>query len=97
MADNPVTRLKRLAAEVLPAGHIEIKDHGEDYYIFTITNAGGARSTLPPIWIDTQASDHLILEKLAREFRRAFDPESSPDDATVPNLQTEADRPKRVD
>ena len=33
-------------------------------------------------------------EELSREFEQAFHPDSSPDDLSVPNLQTEANQPK---
>jgi hypothetical protein len=94
MSDNSLTRLRRIASEILPGRQIETTARGEDYYVFVITGEQGSRSALPPVWIDPNASDHQVKEKLSREFERAFHPDSSPDDLSVPNLQTEANRPK---
>jgi hypothetical protein len=94
MSDNPLTRLKRIASEILPGGQIETTARGENYYVFVITGAEGSRSALPPVWIDPKASDREVRDKLSREFEQNLHPESSPDDLSVPNLRTEADRPK---
>jgi hypothetical protein len=94
MSDNPLTRLNRIASEILPGQQIETTARGEDYYVFEITGAQGSRSSLPPVWIDPRASDDQVKVKLSREFAQAFHPDSSPDDLSVPNLHTEANQPK---
>jgi hypothetical protein len=94
MPDNPLTRLNRIASEILPGRQIETTARGEDYYVFAITGTHGSRSAFPPVWIDPKASDQQVREKLSREFEQALHPDSSPDDLSVPNLQTEADRPR---
>ena len=94
MSDNSLTRLNRIASEILPGRQIETTARGEDYYVFEITGAQGSRSAFPPVWIDPNASDHQVKDKLSREFEQAFHPDSSPDDLSVPNLQTEANRPE---
>jgi hypothetical protein len=94
VSDNSLTRLNRIASEILPGQQIRTIARGEDYYVIEITGVQGSRSALPPIWIDPDANDRQVKDKLAREFERAFHPDSSPDDLTVPNLQTEANRPK---
>jgi hypothetical protein len=93
MSENPLTRLSRIASEVLPGQQIEATARGEDYYVFEMTGARESRSALARVWIDPNASDDQVKDKLAREFEQAFHPESSPDDLSVPNLQTEANRP----
>jgi hypothetical protein len=90
MTDNSLSRLQRIAADILPDQTVEIRPRGEDYYVFEI---GG--SVLAPIWIDTSASDHQISDKLSHDFERAFHPESSPDDLSVPDLQSETKQPKQ--
>ncbi len=94
MVNTRLTRLNRIASEILPGRQIETTARGEDYYVFEITGAQGTRSAFPPVWIDPNASDHEVQGKLSREFERAFQPDSSPDDLSVPNLQTEADHPE---
>jgi hypothetical protein len=94
VSDNSLTRLNRIASEILTGKQIETIARGEDYYVFEIADAQGSRSAVPPVWIDPQANDHQVKDKLAREFERAFHPDSSPDDLSVPNLQTEANQPK---
>jgi hypothetical protein len=94
MSDNSLTRLNRIASEILPGQQIETTARGEDYYVFEITGAQGSRSAFPPVWIDPNASDHQVKDKLSREFEQAIHPDSSPDDLSVPNLQTEANQPK---
>jgi hypothetical protein len=94
VSDNSLTRLNRIAAEILPGRQIETTARGEDYYVFEISGAHGSRSALPRVWIDPDATDQQVKEKLAREFEGAFHPDSSPDDLSVPNLQTEANQPK---
>jgi hypothetical protein len=94
MFDNPLTRLNRIASEILPGQRVEATARGEDYYVFEITGAQGSRSAFPPVWIDPNASDHQIKVKLSREFEQAIHPDGSPDDLSVPNLQTEANQPK---
>jgi len=94
MINIPLTRLNRIASEILPGRQIETSSCGEDYYIFEIAGAEGFRSAFPPVWIDPHANDHEVKDKLSREFERAFHPDSSPDDLSVPSLQTEANQPK---
>jgi hypothetical protein len=94
MSDNSLTRLNRIASEILPGQQIEATARGEDYYVFVITGAQGLLSAFPQVWIDPNASDQQVKDKLSREFEQAFHPNSSPDDLSVPNLQTEANRPK---
>ena len=94
MANIPLERLNRIASEILPGRHVETTARGEDYYVFEAAVAQGLRSPFPPVWIDPNASDHEVQGKLSREFERAFQPDSSPDDLSVPNLQTEADHPE---
>ena len=94
MSDNLLARLNQIASEILPDRQIATTARGEDYYVFEITGAQGARWALPPVWIDPQANDHQVKEKIAREFERAFHPDSSPDDLSVPNMQIEANHPK---
>jgi hypothetical protein len=88
MSESFLTRLDRISSEVLP-GKIRMEARGENYYVFEVADADGNKSALPPIWIDPGGSDHQIRDKLAREFEQAFHPDSSPDDSSVPNLQTE--------
>jgi len=94
MSDNPLARLNRIASEILPGQQIETTVRGEDYYVFEINGAQGSRSAFPPVWIDPNASDRQVKDKLSSEFDQAFHPDSSPDDLSVPNLQTEANQPK---
>ena len=94
MPDNSLTRLNRIASEILPGQQIETTVRGEDYYVFEINGAQGSRSAFPPVWIDPNASDHQVEDKLSRQFEQAFHPDSSPDDLSVPNLKTEANPPK---
>jgi hypothetical protein len=94
MMSIPLTRLNRIASEILPGQQIEASARGEDYYVFETTSAQGSRSAFPPVWIDPKASDHQVMDKLSREFEQAFHPDSSPGDLSVPNLQTEANQPK---
>ncbi len=90
MADTLLTRLDKITSEIFP-GTVRTEVRGEDYYVFEMTDARGTKSILPPIWIDPGASDQQIRDKLRLELEQAFHPESSPDDASVPNIQTEGD------
>jgi hypothetical protein len=91
MADNFLTRLGRISSEVLP-GKIRTVVRGENYYVFEMTDAQGTTSALPPIWLDPKGSDQQIKDKLRGELERALHPETSPDDSSVPNMQTEGRR-----
>jgi hypothetical protein len=88
MSESFLTRLDRITSEILP-GKIRTESRGENYYTFEVADAAGNRSALPPVWIDPAASDQQIRDKLKREFQQAFHPDSSPDDLSVPNLQSE--------
>jgi hypothetical protein len=93
MSDNPLTRLNRIASEILPGRQIETTARGQHYYVFEVTGPEKSKWAFPPIWIDPNASDQQVKSKLSREFQEAFHPDSSPGDLSVPNLQTEANRP----
>ena len=88
MAENFLDRLQKIAADALP-GESRVESVGESYYTFEMTDANGTKSTLPRIWIDRDASDAHIRSKLAFVLQGATDPDSLPDDASVPNIQTE--------
>jgi len=94
MANIPLERLNLIASDILPGRHVETTARGEDYYVFEAAVAQGLRSPFPPVWIDPHASDQQVKYKLSREFEQAFRPDSSPDDVSVPNLQTEANQPR---
>jgi hypothetical protein len=47
---------------------------------------------LPPIWLNPDATDRHIREKLARTLEESPHPETMPDDASVPTLKTERRR-----
>jgi len=89
MPDDIFTRLGKLATEVLNGQPTEVRASGEDYYVFTVTNAQGVQSSLPAIWIAPGATDTQIRAKLADEFQQALYPDAEPGDLSVPNLQTE--------
>jgi hypothetical protein len=44
---------------------------------------------VPPIWLNPDATDPPIREKLARTLEESIHPETIPDDASVPTLKTE--------
>jgi hypothetical protein len=52
----------------------------------------GARTTLPPIWLDPDATARQIREKPARTPEESLHPEIMPDDASVPTLENEGRR-----
>ena len=87
MRDDFLTRLRKISADVLP-GTIRPTMAAENYYIFEMTDSGGAKTTLPPIWLDPAATDRQIHDKLARTLEESLHPETIPDDASVPTLQT---------
>jgi len=89
MSDTLLTRLKQIASDILPGQKIETSARGEGYYVFEVVDASGARSTLPPVWIDPEAGDRQIHEKLSRAFEQAYNPDSAPGDLSVPNIQVE--------
>jgi hypothetical protein len=91
MPEAIVERLDRLAADVLPEKSHTV-DMGENYYSFKVTDELGTRCELPHIWIDPATSDEQIREKLSRLYQEAVYPEAGPDDASVPNIQTEGNR-----
>ena len=88
MPETLLNRLGRIAPEAL-GGQTRIEVLGEDYYTFAITDAQGAKSVLPHIWIDPNTSDHQIQDKLRLALETALHPETLPDDSSVPDLRTE--------
>ena len=91
MSEGILQRLDRIAGAVLPEKSQPV-DMGENYYSFEITDELGTRCELAHIWIDPATSDEQIREKLSRAFQESLHPENGPDDASVPNLQTEGHR-----
>jgi hypothetical protein len=89
MPADRLTQIEHVASDLLEGQRVHAIPKGEYYYAFEITNRQGARSMLPPVWIDPSASDEQLKDKLSAEFRRTFRPESDPDDLSVPGLQTE--------
>jgi hypothetical protein len=87
--DTTFAQVQRISSEILSGQEITVVAHGENYYAFAIVSAKGIRSTLPPVWVEPQASDLQVRTKLSREFRRAFDPDADPDDLSIPGLQNE--------
>ncbi len=87
MADEILSRVNRIASHALP-GLIRTNPQGEDYYSFELKNEGTV-SVLPHIWIDPDASDEQIGDKLKYVLQEALHPETMPDDLSVPNLQRE--------
>jgi hypothetical protein len=84
--------VKTIAADLLQRESVEVTARGEDYFLIEVIDARGMRSNFPPLWIPGFLNDSQIRQKLTREFREHLYPESSPDDASVPNLQTEGGR-----
>jgi len=84
-------RLDRLAADVLPEKSHAV-DMGENYYSFEVSDELGTRCELAHVWIDPATSDEQIRAKLGRLYQEAVCPEIGPDDASVPNIQTEGNR-----
>jgi hypothetical protein len=87
MAEFIQSRVDRIASGVLGAVHT--KACGEDYYSFEIRDAAGNIIVVPRIWIDPDASDRQIGEKLRGALNGALHPETLPDDLSVPNLKSE--------
>ena len=88
MKNLTVSQLKTIASQLLPGEHVEVSPNGEDYYTIEVTK-DGRRSNFPPIWLPQSTSEQQIREKMSHAFRENTDPESAPDDLSVPNLQTE--------
>jgi hypothetical protein len=80
--------VKRVTDEILPDRQTRVTAEGEDYYSFEVRDADGTKSTLPKVWIAPKTTEEEIRYKLRREFRLAFDPDSEPDDLSVPGLAT---------
>jgi hypothetical protein len=92
MSQETFDTVKRVAAEILPDRQTRVSAEGEDYYSFEASDSQGMTSTLPRVWIAPGSSDNEIRNKLRHEFRLAFDPDSEPDDLSVPGLATEGRR-----
>jgi len=88
MSEAILNRLNRISAAVLP-GKTQVLDLGENYYSFEATDEPGTPCLLAHVWIDPDTSDREIGDKLSRSLRESLHPECGPDDASVPNLQTE--------
>ena len=81
---------KQLSGEILSGRNVIVTSEDEDYYGFELAGSPGApASNLPRVWIDPHSSDRQVKEKLSAEFRRAFDPNSEPDDLSIPGLRDE--------
>jgi hypothetical protein len=91
MPENFLTRLQRISADVLSC-QTRAKALGENYYALDVMGEPSHAATLPRIWIDPTATDAQIGEKIRRTFREMLHPESSGDDASVPDLKTEGKR-----
>jgi hypothetical protein len=91
MHDDFLTRLRKISADVLP-GTVRPTIARENYYVFEMTDSDGVKTTLPPIWLDPAATDGQIHQKLAKTLEESLHPETMPDDASVPTLQTEGRR-----
>lgn len=89
MSDDLVTRLRKIASDILGREQVDVTSAGEDYYVFAALSPEGVTSRFPPVWIAPEASDRQIREKLSVEFLRDLNPDSAPDDLSVPNLRTE--------
>lgn len=88
MHDDFLTRLRKISADVLPST-VRPGIAGENYYTFEMTDSQGVKTTLPHIWLDPAATDQQIHDKLARTLEESLHPETMPDDASVPTLETE--------
>ena len=97
MADDLLTRIGKIASEVLRSDNVEVTPKGEDYYHFSVVAPDGPVSGFPPIWIDPASGDQQIRDKLSHEFLQALYPESAPDDLSVPSLKTEGKSRGRSD
>lgn len=91
MAEEFHKRLERIAAGILP-GCAHIEPLGDDYFTFEMTGDDGTKSALPHVWINPNASDNQLRDKLRRAYQEALHPETLPDDASVPDLRTEETR-----
>ena len=91
MNDDFLSRLRKISADTLP-GAVRQGNAGENYYVFEMIDNQGAKTTLPPIWLNPDATDRQIREKLARTLEESLHPETLPDDAAVPTLKTEGRR-----
>jgi hypothetical protein len=89
MPDQFLDRVSTVASGLLRGEQVEVTAKGEDYYSVEVREADGRKSNFPPIWLRRSLSDQEIQDKLSREFVQHLHPESAPDDASVPNLQTE--------
>ena len=89
MTNQFLERVSAVASGLLRGQHVEVIARGEDYYTVEVLEADGRKSNFPPIWLRQSLSDQEIKDKLSREFVEHLHPESAPDDASVPNLQTE--------
>jgi len=89
MQDDTLTKVKRICSEILSGRNVRVGANGDDYYAIEAVNPDGALSTWPPVWIAPHATEDQIKTKLSDGFRQASDPDSDPDDLSVPNLQTE--------
>lgn len=96
MADELLTRVQRIASEVLAGKTVQVTAGGEGYYSFALPGTEPGGSTFPPVWIAPAASDQEIRVKLTREFQDALHPEGAADDASVPNLQNEGVQQHRI-
>jgi len=89
MPDDTLTKVKQISSEILSGRNVRVVANCEDYYAVEALNPDGALSTWPPLWVDPHSTEDQIRAKLSYEFRQASDPDSDPDDLSVPNLQTE--------
>jgi|HubBroStandDraft_1064217.scaffolds.fasta_scaffold683532_2 hypothetical protein len=91
MNDDFPSRVGKISADLLP-GTVRQRNAGENYYVFEMIDNQGANTILPPIWLNPDATDQQIREKLARTLEELLHPETMPDDASVPTLKTEGRR-----
>lgn len=89
MDEEFLGRLRKISREVVT---VRQGNSGENYYVFEMIDDRGAKTTLPPIWLEPGATDREIREKLARTLHQSLHPETIPDDASVPSLKTEGRR-----
>jgi hypothetical protein len=92
MANQFLDRVSSVASELLRGEQVEVTAKGEDYYVVESVGADGRKSNFAPIWLSGYLSDREIHDKMSREFYQNLHPDSAPDDASVPNLQTEGKR-----
>lgn len=96
MAKRFLDRVTAVASGLLQSQQVEVTAKGEDYYTVEVREADDRKSNFPPIWLSGSLSDKEIRDKLSREFIQHVHPESSPDDASVPNLKTEGRQHQRA-